>query len=600
MNVLTACQRGLRQSCRALLPGAAAFALAAAQPALAADPGKVLRYYFPASEDGFDPARFANLYTNTINEAIFERLLTYDYLARPAKLVPMTAEKLPEVGDQGRTYTFRVKKGIYFTPDPAFKGRQRELTAQDYVYSFMRFMDPKLRSPWQFMLEGKIVGLDDLGEQAKKTGKFDYDAKVAGLETPDSHTLRIRLKEPDYNFTYVMAHVPFGAVAREAIEAYGDDAISHPVGSGAYMLKEWRRRSRIVLEANPDHRGFIWDFKPSGEAGDEQIVRAMKGKKMPQIGRIEIGIMEEPQSYWLAFKGKEIDYINVPKEFAKEALVNGKLAENLRSQGVQIDATTDPEITYTFFNLKDPVVGGFAKDKIALRRAIALSYNVEEEVRVVRQGQAIQLQMVIPPGVVGHNPKYRSSIQYDPELANKLLDRFGYKKGTNGYRTLPDGKPLVLHIQGTASGAQRPFDELWKKSLEAIGIRVEFPKSNFPDNMKAAKACKLQMWGAAWTADYPDGDNFMQLLYGPNSGQSNNGCYASPAFDKLYEQAKQLPDSPERNRLYEQMNRQMEADTAWSLHIARLRTQLMHPWVQGFKKHPILHAEWQYMDLDKH
>lgn len=569
------------------------------QAQAAADPEKVYRAYFPAAEDGFDPAAFASLYSNTISEAIFERLLTYDYLARPARVVPMVAEALPDVSADGRTYTFKLKQGIHFTPDPAFHGKPRELVASDFIYSFKRFMDPTLRSPWQFMLEGKIAGLDELAAEAQKSGKFDYDRQIEGLTAVDDHTLRIRLKAPDYNFNYIMAHTPFGALAREVVEAYGKDIIAHPVGTGAYLLKEWKRRNRIVLEANPGYRGFVWNFKSSGEHGDDEVIRAMQGKNMPQIGRIEISIIEEPQSIWLAFKGKQLEAVNVPQQFIREALTDGQLAESFRHENIRLARATDPEITYTFFNFKDPVLGGFAKEKIALRRAIAMAYNVGEEIRVIRQGQAIKAQSVIPPGVVGHDPKYRSSIQYDPALANKLLDRFGYRKGADGYRTLPDDSPLVLHLQGDASGGARQFDELWKKSLDAVGLRVEFIKSNFADNLKAAKACKVQMMGSAWTADYPDGDNFMQNLYGPNSGQSNNGCYVSKAFDRLYDQARKLPDSPERNRLFEQMNRQMEADTAWSLHVTRRRTQLVRPWVQGFKKHPILHAEWQYLDVER-
>ena len=126
-------------------------------------------------------------------------MLTYDYLARPAKLVPLTAESLPQITDNGKTYTIKVKKGIYFTPDPAFKGNKRELVAEDFIYSLKRLIDPKMRSPWAWLVEGKIVGLDELAEAAKKGGKFDYDAKIAGLEAVDRYTLRIRLKDTDYN-----------------------------------------------------------------------------------------------------------------------------------------------------------------------------------------------------------------------------------------------------------------------------------------------------------------------------------------------------------------------------------------------------------------
>ena len=262
-------------------------------PAVAADPAKVLRYAFPAPETGFDPARVNDIYSNTINEAIFDRLLTYDYLARPAKLVPMAAEAMPEVAENGKVYTFRIRKGIYFTPDPAFKGAKRELVAQDFVYSFMRFVDPKIRSPYAFLLEGKIEGLDDLAEQAKKTGKFDYDAKVRGLEVVDRYTLRFRLTKNDYNFPYIATHLPSYAVAREVIDAYGDESIAHPVGTGPYLLKSWSRRAKIVLEANPDYRGFVWDFQPSADQWDQGLIAAMRGKKMPQIGRVEVTIIEE-------------------------------------------------------------------------------------------------------------------------------------------------------------------------------------------------------------------------------------------------------------------------------------------------------------------
>jgi ABC-type transport system substrate-binding protein len=200
--------------------------------------------------------------------------------------------------------------------------------------------------------------------------------------------------------------------------------------------------------------------------------------------------------------------------------------------------------------------------------------------------------------VVGYEPGYKAVDQYDPDLANKLLDHFGYKIGPDGWRTLPDGKPLVIRYATEAGSLGRQFDELWQKSLERIKVRVQFDVSKFGDNLKAAKACKLMLWGQAWTADYPDGDNFMQLLYGPNTGQSNNGCYESKAFDAFYEKARRLPDSPERRQLYLEMTRQMEVDGAWQIGVSRLRNQLIRPWVQGYKRHPILHAEWQYLDID--
>jgi len=568
--------------------------------ALAADMNKVIRAVFPAGEEGFDPAGAHDLYSGTVEQVIFETLLTYDYLARPAKLVPLTADGMPVVTDNGQTYTIKVKKGIYFTPDPAFKGVKRELVADDYVYSLKRLMDPKIRSPWTWLLDGKVVGLDEQATKAKEMGGFDYSAKVPGLEAVDRYTLRIRLKQPDYNLPYVLAHEPTSAVAREVIAAYADEggrAMSNPVGTGPYKLAKWVRSSKIFLEANPDYRGFVWDFKAGTDAGDAQLVKEMKGKQMPQVGRIEISIMEEDQARLLAFQNGELDLMNLEGLLAPRVLNGATLIPEMQKKGVKLSRFVDPEITYHYWNLRDPVVGGLSREKIALRRAMAMAYPVEEDIRVIRNGQAVEAQFPIPPGVVGHDPSYKSSVKYDPAGANALLDKFGYKKGPDGWRTLPDGKPLVIRYASRPDSLGRQQDELWKKSFDAIGIRMEVQKDKFAELLKLEKQCKLMMRTAAWIADYPDADNFMQLLYGKNIYQSNNACAAIPEYDKLYEQSLRMPDSPERNRLYREMAKIIEAYAPWRLDISRYRNMLAQPRVIGFKKHPILHSEWQYIDV---
>jgi len=561
-----------------------------------ADMSKVLRISFNTGETGFDPVRVSDVYSNGVTEQIYEPLLTYDYLARPAKLVPLTAESMPQVSEQGKVWLFKLKKGITFQADPAFKGKKRELTVADYAYTLKRMMDPKVRSPWQFIVDKKIVGLDAVAAEAKKTGVFDYSAKVPGLEIIDDHTLRIRLTDTDYNFGYLMAMVATSAQAREVVDAY-DDSNAHPVGTGPYVLKKWVRASKIILEANPGYRDTTWDFRPGTDPYDRNLVAEMKGKKMPMIGTIDISVMEEGQARWLAFQDGQLDYVNIPQEYTPKALVNNALAPDLVKQGFRLQRVIDPDLTYTAFNFRDPVIGGFSKEKTALRRAIAMAFNNDEEIAVVRRGQAVAATTPIPPGVVGYNPKYQPLTRFDVPLANRLLDQFGYRRGPDGMRNLPDGKPLLLQMATETNAIDRDFNELWKKSMDRIGIRIEFKPQKFSDNNRAAKACQLMMWGQAWIADYPDGENFLQLLYGPNTGQSNNGCYQSAAFDKLFEAAKKLPDSPERNRLYDQMAHQMEVDAAWRLGVHRIRNQIIRPEVKGYKKHPVFLYELKYLDI---
>ncbi len=565
-----------------------------------ADPHKVLRYIFVAPETNFDPAVAHDLYSTHVIQSVYEALYTYDYLARPAKIVPLTAEALPEVSADGMTYTIRLKKGIYFTPDPVFKGKKRELTMADYVYSFKRLFDPKIASAHAWLFEGKVVGFDAMAAKAKKGGAYDYDAPVAGFELLDKYTLRIHLTQPDFNLGMILAHPPTSAVAREVMEKYRDNAghvIDASIGTGPYILAEWIRGSRMILNANPDYRGFTWDFKAGSDPEDQKIVSQLKGKKMPQIGRIEISVMSEDQSRWLAFQNDEVDLFQLEGPLAPRALVGGKLKPELEAKGIILSRIVDPEISYYYWNMKHPVLGGLGKEKIALRRAIAMAHNVDEEIKIVWNGEAVALQYPIPPGVVGYDPNYKSLMQYDVRTANALLDKFGYKRGADGWRTLPDGSPLKITYTARADGNGQHQSEMWKKTFDSIHVTMIGDRRPFPDILKAEKECQLQTRTMPWLADFPDGDNFMQLFVGKNIGQNNNGCVNIPEFDALYAETQKLPPGPERDLLYHKMVRLMDVYSAQRIGYARYRNMLAQPRVIGFKKHPIMPTEWMFYDI---
>ncbi len=574
--------------------------VAATSPVKNVDGKKVARLEFKADITGFDPAAAPDLYSGIVIDGVFDTLLTYDYLAEPSKLVPKLTDGMPEVTEGGKLYTIKLKRGVYFSPHEVFGEKKRELTAQDVVYSYMRHYDDRIRPVWRFLIDEKIVGMNAWYQAGKRAKKLDWDAKIPGMEVVDSHTLKIRLTRPDYNFGYVMAHVATGIVAREVIEKYPDDAHSHPIGTSAYMLKEWVRGQRIVFEKNPNWRGGTWDFKPSGkDPYDEVIVKAMQGKPLAPVDRVEVYPIVEQQTRLLAFKDNQLDVLLAQDQNAVETLgTDNRLKPELLARGIRLQRFIDPEYTYTYYNWQDPVWGGPDLHKIALRRAVSMAYNVDEEIRVIRKGQAIAAQYLVPPGVVGYKPDYVSSTQYNPALANALLEKFGYKKGPDGYRNTPDGKPFSFRYSSTAASTEREFHELYKKNMDAVGIRFETHIDQFAELKKLEKRCLLQIHTAAWIADYPDGDNFLQLLYGKNVGESNNSCYRSAVFDRLYEQAAVLPDGPERDKLYLEMQKQFEADTPWRMGVSRYRNQLIQPWVVGYKKHPIMLAEWMYFDVN--
>ena len=578
-----------------------------AQTASQAAAPKVLRYAFPIAETGFDPAQVSDLYSRIVNAAIFEAPLAFDFLARPFKMKPLTLVDMPTVSDNATRFTFRVKPGIYFADDAAFKGQRRELVAQDYVYSLKRHYDPATKSPNLYRLEGaKILGLTELRAKVMATKQpFPYDTEVAGLRALDRYTFEIKLAEPSPRFHQeaLTDSGSFGAIAREVVEMYGDKIMAHPVGTGAFKLAEWRRSSLIVLARNPDFRETFYDEEaPADDPRSVAIAKALNGKRLPMVDRVEISIIEEAQPRWLSFLNRQTDFMDrLPNEFSSVAIPNNLLAPNLVKQGIQMDQAPLVDVTLaSLFNQDNPVIGGYTPDKVALRRAIALAYNSEEEVRVVRRGQAVLAQAAIAPLTYGYNPQFKSEMStFDLARAKALLDLYGYTdKDGDGWRDLPGGKPLVLEYATQPDQASRQLVELWQKSMKAINLKIVFKSAKWPENLKASKAGKLMMWGVAWSAGTPDGETFLALAYGPNIGGANHSRFNLPAFNKLFRQQSQMADGPERLAVMEEASKLMVAYVPYKISSHRIATDLMHPWVVGYRRNPFVRDFFKYIDID--
>src|SRR5438445_556584 len=447
---------------------------------------KVLRYAFRVAETGFDPVQINDLYSAIILAHIFDPPFTLDYLARPFKVKANTAAGMPEVSADGKLWTIRIRPGIYFADDPMFRGKKRELTAQDYVYSLKRHFDPKNKSPNFYLLDKRVVGMDAVRKQALAGGKFDYDREVEGLRAIDRYTFRIVLSEPTPNLIYHLTFCTLAcAVAREVIEGYPDRSMEKPVGTNAYRLAQWTRSSRIVLERNPNYREHYYDPEAAPDDPVAQAIAAhMRGKRLPQIDRVEVYIIEEAQPRWLAFLNAEHDLI--------------------------------AEMPFEFVNL-----------------------------------------------------------------------------------AAPDGKKLVLEMATEADSLGKKQDELWRKHMDRIGIRMEFNKKQWPEHLRASRAGKLMMWRLGWIAGDPDADTFYTILYGPNKGQSNQSRFDLPAWNALYEKTKVMSDSPERDRLYREMDKLFFAYAPLKPLAHRIITGLAHPWVVGYRRNPVMREFWKYLDIDE-
>ena len=582
----------------------ASLALAsAAEPSKTAP--KTLRYAFPVAETSFDPAQISDLYSRTVAAGIFDAPLEFAFMARPFKLRPNTAAAMPEVSQDFRSFTIRIQPGIHFDDDPAFGGRRRELTAADYVYSIKRHYDPRWKSGNLYVLEGaKILGLSELRKQALDSKKpFDYDTEVEGLRALDRYTLRIRLAEPSPRFLYNLADGSFtGALAREVVEAYGDKVGEHPVGTGPYRLAQWKRSSRLLLAKNPNYREVRYDEQPpADEPRLQAIAQQFKGRRLPIIDEVQISIIEEAQPRWLSFLNGEQDLLEgVPGEFANIAIPNNQLAPNLARRGIGMQRVPRADVSVTYFGMENPVVGGNAPEKVALRRAISLAVDVPREIALVRRGQAVPAQSVVAPGVWGYDPAFKSEMsEHNLPRAKALLDLYGWvDRDGDGWREQPDGQPLRLEYATSPDQTSRQLSELWRKNMDALGLRIEFKVAKWPEQLKASRAGKLMMWGVGWSAGQPDADTFLALGYGPNKGQANHARFDLKAFNDLYERQRMLPDGPERQALIDRAKKIMIAYMPYKVHVHRITTDLWHPWVLGFDRNIFVRDFWKYLDID--
>lgn len=574
-----------------------------------AQPAKVLRVAFNSAETGFDPARVSDLYSRTLIAHIFEAPLEYDPLARPPLLRPRTAQAMPEHSADYRTWTLKIRPGIHFAPDPAFGGQPRELVAQDYVYSFKRFADPVTASPvWSYLDSFGLVGLAELRERAlQRQQPFDYEREIAGVRALDRYTLQFNLREPRPRFAYLLATSDvFGAVAREVVERYGNTIAEHPVGTGPFLLQQWRRSSRVVLARNPGYRDVRYDAQPApDDAAGQAVLARLKGRQLPMVDEVQVSMIDEEQPRWLSFLNGQLDalagaYGSLPGSFAPTAVPNGQLAPHLAKRGIVMQRQVNADVILTLFNMEHPLVGGLAPERVALRRAISLAMDTEREARQIRRGLAVPAQSVMLPHGSGYDPQFKSENgDHDPARARALLEVYGYRdRDGDGFREQPDGQPLVLEMSTQPDQIYRQFDEQFQRDMQAVGLRVRFLTGQWPEQLKQARAGKLMLWMLGNTASSPDGQDVLQRLYGPMAGGQNLARFRLPAFDALYARLSALPDGPEREALFQQARLLSVAYMPYKASVHRISVDLLHPWVIGYRRPLFWNDWWHRVDLD--
>jgi ABC-type transport system substrate-binding protein len=542
---------------------------------------------------GFDPVTASDVTAIAAISKVYEGLYEIEYLVRPYRVRPMLAESLPEISPDRVTYTIHIKRGVRFADDPCFPGgRGRELTAEDFVYSWKRLADTNNRSTRYFSLEGRIVGLDEYHEKSIHQ-RVSYDEPVEGLQALDRHTLRIKLKDPYPQLTYVLTQGETFAVPREAVEYYGQEFLNHPVGTGPFVLHNWHWRNyRIEFVRNPTYHGDT--YPTQGEAGDkEKGLLDDAGKPLPLLDRVTEYVIADDSTAWLKFLVGDLAMSPISRgNFGAVVTPQRDLTPEMKGRGIRLDVAPEMSIFYVGFNMDDPVVGPNKK----LRQALACAVDHEKWVAFYNHRQ-IPAKGPIPPNLAGYDSQAPPAYPFNLSLARRLLAEAGYPDG----RDPKTGRRLTLTLEmpNANDPQQRQSADLLASFFDAIGVELRVNYNNWPEFLKKTERRQAQTFFVGWIIPYPDAINFLLLFYSPNASPGpNDSNYHNPEYDRLYERARVMDDTPERAELYRGMAALVIDDCPWIFLTHPLSFRLLQPWLGNYKYHDCPYPNAKFYKVD--
>ncbi|MDP2810939.1 MAG: ABC transporter substrate-binding protein [Rhodocyclaceae bacterium] len=635
-------------------------------PYPAADRGRNTLYTaFTERPKHLDPVQSYSEDEITFTAQVYEPPLQYHYLKRPYELIPGTAlevpkpryldargRPLPDAADAARIaftdYVIRIRPGIRYQPHPAFAEQPadisnfhaladfpnrgtRELTADDYVYEIKRLAHPRLHSPILGLMEEYIVGLADFAASLKKSalaGRRDewLDLRqhaLSGVEVIDKTRYRIRIKGKYPQFLYWLAMPFFAPVPWEADRFHSAPGMAeknltldwYPIGTGPYMLTENNPNARMVLERNPNYRGETYPC--AGETGDREAgLLADCGKPLPFIDKVVFTREKEQIPYWNKFLQGYYDASGISSDSFDQAVQVASggdvtLTESMRGQGISLTTSVATSTLYMGFNMLDPLVGGPSEEARKLRQAIALVIDQEEFISIFQNGRGQAAQSPIPPGIFGHvegragiNPEMydwtdgklkRKSV----ELARKLLAEAGWPNGRNAQ----SGEPLVVNLDTTATGLGSKSRIDWlNKQFQKIDVQINVRSTDYNRFQEKVRKGAVQLFYFGWNADYPDPENFLFLLYGPQgkvkfSGE-NAANYANPEFDRLFDQMRAMENGPRRQAIIDKMLAILRFDAPWIWGFHPKDYTLRHTWLTNRKPSKVGHNTLKYQRVD--
>jgi len=532
--------------------------------------------------NSLDPVRGSSKYDNVASGYVYETLLEYEYLIRPYQLKPCLLESMPEVSEDGLTFTFKLRDDIYFHDDPCFEnGKGRKVVPEDVFYSLKRMADKSNNSKSWWLMQDTIKGFDDYKKEQNEADEFDYDAPVSGMVKLSDRDFKIVLNQPFIRFQYTLAMFQTSILPREAVDFYGKKLSRHPVGTGPFLLEKWETGQQMIFVRNPTYRDVRYPADPGmNEDGTPPYMDYEKDKAL--------GLYEK-------FLNQELDYTGLAAENLSQAFIKRKrtLRPAFVEKGIRVVPVSSLDMIYNGFNMEDEDYGGYSDEKKWVRQAISLAVDLDEVNEAFYQGFNLIYDGPIPNGLDGHPEGHAAPTNYrGPNLqrARQLLEKAGHPNGEGL-------KKLVYYTSQNPQSIEMAY--MTARNLKKIGIKMQVNAVDFSELSEKLREKGAPFFGLAWGSDYPDAENNLQLFYGPfKSPMSNNFNYDRPEYNKLYEEIRVMPSSPERTAKYERMRDMIIEDCPIVGSMARVSKYLVNPRLKNFKPVEAFYNYTKYFNVE--
>ncbi len=539
-----------------------------------------------------DPTNAYDVISLEVVSQVYETPYQYNYYAEKMEPIPNLADGMPSISNGGKTYTLKIKKGVIFQNDPCFKeaaGKGRELKSHDFIYGWKRHANPATESQGFWIWDSKVVGINDFRKKFGKEKPAEEVMKesVEGFTALDDYTIQIKLLKPYPQLVHILTMVFTAPVPKEAIEFYGKDFVNHPVGTGPFKVHSWEPTSRMVLVKNENYRKEI--FPDLSKHPKHAHLARFSGKQLPLVDGLEFTVVKEEQPRWLGFLSGKFDQIEIPKDNFKTAIESNKteVTSDLKKKGIFVSIESAFSYWWVSMNMKDKVLG----TNKYLRQAIVSAVDRKGWLELFKNGRGSIQTEINPPSISDRCGK-TNPWTFDLDKAKKLMAKAGH----------PDGKglaPLKWDTRGTTQ-SERQIAEFVAKNLNAIGIKIEVLVNTFPAYLDKQNKGNLQISKGGWVMDYPDAENSMQLLYGPNKAPGpNEANFDHPEYNKLYDQMAVLAPSSTRQGIICKMEKIIQEEVPWAYVMYETEYRLVQPWLNSYHAAELVLNKYKYIDLDE-